>query len=126
MSVLPSWVHPWRWYAAPVISEALWRDGVLGESSTTIRSMFALWVPDAARSPWRTLARWRRDVLNSPTLFGWIGVGSGGAGLMVRLMRLLFLNPAGVADISRWAPDEVRRRARAALAGTIHGTPLTV
>lgn len=126
MSVLPSWVHPWRWYAAPVIGEALWRDIVLGESSTTIRSMFALWTPDTVRTPWRTLARWRRALLNSPTLFGWMGVGSGNTSPVVRLLRLLFLAPAGPGDIREWASGEVHRSAQAALAGTVHGVSLPV
>lgn len=121
MSVLPSWVHPWRWYAAPVMVEAVWRNAVLEEATTKIRSAFALWMPDTARTSWRTLARWRRDLLRSRSLFGWVGAGCVGAGLLTRLLRLLFLNPVGVADIALWAPDEVRASARAALAGTVHG-----
>jgi hypothetical protein len=31
MSRLPDWLHSWRWYAATVIIEALFRHAILGD-----------------------------------------------------------------------------------------------
>lgn len=121
MSVLPSWVHPWRWYAGPVLVEALWRKSVLGEASTKIHSMFALWTPAAPRSPWRTLARWGRDLLRTRSLFEWVGAGGGAVSVAARVLRLLFCNPTGPAAIERWTPSDVRASAQGTLAGTVHG-----
>jgi hypothetical protein len=70
MSRLPDWLHPWRWYAATVIIEALWRHCVLGESAAVIGARFGR-PPDAAG--WLSLRRWRSEILISPTLWGWLG-----------------------------------------------------
>lgn len=70
MSVLPDWLHPWRWYAAPVILEALYRHCILGETACSIGKRFGR--PSDA-TEWRSLRRWRAQVLLSPTLWGWLG-----------------------------------------------------
>ena len=70
MSRLPDWLHPWRWYAATVIIEALWRHCLLKESSRSIGARFGR-PPDALE--WASLFRWRVQLLISPTLFGWLG-----------------------------------------------------
>lgn len=69
-SCLPDWLHPWRWYAGTVIIEALWRHCVLKESSRTIGARFGR-PPEAP--DWRSLLRWRLQLLISPTLWGWLG-----------------------------------------------------
>jgi len=70
MSRLPDWLHPWRWYAAAVIVEALYRYLILGESARQIGIRFGR---SADRSEWRSLRRWREQLLVSPTLWGWLG-----------------------------------------------------
>jgi hypothetical protein len=70
MSVLPDWLHPWRWYAAPVILEALYRHCILHETACLIGERFGR--PKEA-TEWRSLRRWRAQLLISPTLWGWLG-----------------------------------------------------
>jgi hypothetical protein len=70
VSVLPDWLHPWRWYAAPVIIEVLYRYCVLGETACSIGGLFGR--PTEA-TEWRSLRRWRAQLLISPTLWGWLG-----------------------------------------------------
>ena len=70
MSLLPDWLHPWRWYAAPVIIEALYRHCILQESAASIGARFGR--PEGA-TEWRSLRRWRKQLLISPTLWGWLG-----------------------------------------------------
>jgi hypothetical protein len=70
MSRLPDWLHPWRWYAATVIVEALYRHLMLGETARAIGARFGRH-PDARE--WRSLRRWRAQLLVSPTLWGWLG-----------------------------------------------------
>lgn len=70
ISRLPDWLHPYRWYAAPVIVEALYRHSVLQESAWAIGVRFGR--PGEARE-WRSLRRWRAQLLVSPTLWGWLG-----------------------------------------------------
>jgi hypothetical protein len=70
MSLLPDWLHPFRWYAATVIIEALCRQAVYGESSSAIGERFGR--PYDATA-WRSLFRWRRELLISPSLWGWLG-----------------------------------------------------
>lgn len=70
MSLLPDWLHPYRWYAASVIIEALCRHTFWGESSRTIGERFGR--PGAATS-WRSLFRWRKELLISASLWGWLG-----------------------------------------------------
>jgi hypothetical protein len=70
MSVLPDWLHPWRWYAAPVILEALYRHCILGETACSIGNRFGR---PSDVTEWRSLRRWRAQLLISPTLWGWLG-----------------------------------------------------
>jgi Domain of unknown function (DUF6431) len=69
MSRLPDWLHPWRWYAAAVIIEALYRYLILGETARTIGARFGR-LGDV--NEWRSLRRWRAQLLVSPTLWGWL------------------------------------------------------
>ena len=68
MSFLPDWLHPWRWYGATVIMEALYRYLILEETVHDISHHFG-----RSASDWRTLRRWRAQLLVSPTLWGWLG-----------------------------------------------------
>jgi hypothetical protein len=68
MSRLPDWLHPWRWYAATVIIEALYRHLLLKEAAHAISFRFG-----RRSSEWRSLRRWRAQLLYSPTLWGWLG-----------------------------------------------------
>ncbi len=70
MSRLPDWLHPWRWYAAAVIMEALYRYLILGESAREISNRFGR---STDRHDWPSLRRWREQLLVSPTLWGWLG-----------------------------------------------------
>lgn len=70
MNLMPDWLHPWRWYAGPVIIEALYRHCVLLEDSRSIGVRFGR--PEEAMG-WRSLRRWRAQLLLSPTLWGWLG-----------------------------------------------------
>lgn len=70
ISRLPDWLHPWRWYAATVIIEALWRHCILQESSRSIGARFGR---PADALEWASLFRWRVQLLISPTLWGWLG-----------------------------------------------------
>ena len=69
-SLLPDWLHPWRWYAGTVIVEALYRHCILKESAGSIAARFGR--PEGA-TEWRSLRRWRKQLLISPTLWGWLG-----------------------------------------------------
>jgi hypothetical protein len=69
-SVLPDWLHPWRWYAGPVILEALYRHCILDETACSIGRRFGR---PAEATEWRSLRRWRAQLLVSPTLWGWLG-----------------------------------------------------
>jgi hypothetical protein len=70
MSRLPDWLHPWRWYAASVIIEALYRHLILKETAYAISVRFRR-LGEVAE--WRSLQRWREQLLTSPTLWGWLG-----------------------------------------------------
>jgi len=70
MSRLPDWLHPWRWYAGTVIVEALYRRCILMESESWIAVLFAR--PQDS-TEWKSLRRWRTQLLISPTLWGWLG-----------------------------------------------------
>jgi hypothetical protein len=70
MSVLPDWLHPWRWYAGTVIIEALYRHCVLMESTASIGARFGR--PEEAME-WKSLRCWRKQLLVAPTLWGWTG-----------------------------------------------------
>jgi hypothetical protein len=69
-SLLPDWLHPWRWYAGTVIVEGLYRHCILKESAGSIGARFGR--PEDA-TEWRSLRRWRKQLLISPTLWGWLG-----------------------------------------------------
>lgn len=69
MSRLPDWLHPWRWYAAAVIVEALYRQLILGETARAIGVLFGR---RGDCTEWRSLRRWRAQLLVSPTLWGWL------------------------------------------------------
>jgi len=69
MSRLPDWLHPWRWYAGTVIIEALYRHCILRQSAGSIGALFGR--PQDA-TEWRSLRRWRGQLLVSPTLWGWL------------------------------------------------------
>ena len=70
MSRLPDWLHPWRWYGATVIVEALYRHLILRESAGAIGIRFGR---SHESSGWRSLRRWRKQLLVSATLWGWLG-----------------------------------------------------
>lgn len=70
MSRLPDWLQPWRWYMATVIMEALYRHLILKEPARTISLRFGR-IGEAKE--WRSLRRWRAQLLCSPTLWGWLG-----------------------------------------------------
>lgn len=70
ISRLPDWLHPWRWYAGTVIVEALYRHCILLESAHSIGARFGR--PKDA-TEWKSLGRWREQLLISPTLWGWLG-----------------------------------------------------
>jgi hypothetical protein len=78
MSRLPDWLHPWRWYAAPVIIEAVYRAEMLGEREREIGVRFGR---SGVHSQWRSLRRWRAQLLMSPSLWGWLALrlGIGGS-----------------------------------------------
>lgn len=115
ISVLPSWVYPWRWYAAPTIIEALWRLIVLGVSTAGLFRELALW--PKAYEHWKTLARWGRDFLVSRTLFGWLGTANAhAASAWDRLHRFLFGQcSTGPIQLGDWAPSGVGTCAQSAL-----------
>jgi hypothetical protein len=69
MSRLPDWLHPWRWYAGTVIIEALYRHLILQEPARAISLRFGR----IGGGEWRSLRRWRAQLLSSPTLWGWLG-----------------------------------------------------
>ena len=67
MICLQDWLHPWRWYAATVIIEALYRYLILQETVRDISHRFG-----RSADEWRTLRRWQKQLLVSPTLWGWL------------------------------------------------------
>ena len=69
MSRLPDWLHPWRWYAGTVIIEALYRHLILQEAARAISVKFGR----IGGGEWRSLRRWRAQLLCAPTLWGWLG-----------------------------------------------------
>ncbi len=74
MSRLPDELHPWRWYAATVIIEALYRHLIMGETARAIGVRFGR---HSDAREWRSLRRWRAQLLVSPTLWGWLGLRLG-------------------------------------------------
>ena len=123
MSRLPDWLHPWRWYAAAVIIEALCRDLILGETARAIGVRFGR---SGDASEWRSLRRWRAQLLVSPTLWGWLGMRLGvrvgarsrdqGRLHLIRFLGEMNINPGlGVKVLA-----ELRAAVRATLSGLVH------
>ena len=127
MSRLPDWLHPWRWYAAAVIIEALCRNLILGETSRAIGIRFGR---SNHQSEWRSLRRWRRQLLVSPTLWGWLaarlGVRAAAANReqgRAHLMR--FLGELNIhAGLGVKVVAELRSAVRATLSGLVHNRRL--
>lgn len=89
ISVLPDALYPGRWYGAWVILEALVLAQVLGVPVAEIRRQFGV---DGAARGWRSLTRWRRELLCP--LWRWLARGLGvrgpcGDDAVARLTRLL-------------------------------------
>jgi hypothetical protein len=74
MSRLPDGLHPWRWYAAAVIIEALYLYLILRQTAQAVGARFGR---PAYAEQWRSLDRWRAQLLASPTLWGWLGARLG-------------------------------------------------
>jgi len=72
ISVLADQLHPGRWYAGEVILAALRLHLVEGRSEAEIRSLFGVSV---GSETWRTLRRWRRQLL--VTLWYWLATRLG-------------------------------------------------
>jgi hypothetical protein len=123
MSRLPDWLHPWRWYAAAVIIEALYRHLILGESAQEIRKRFGR---STDRHDWPSLRRWRDQLLVSATLWGWLGKRLGMAAAvenedegrlhLVRFCGEIGLKLAAVEPVSGELSPAVRRTLR----GLVH------
>jgi len=109
ISILPDFLLPWRWYAAPMIFGALWLHLVEGQREADIRARFGIDVED---ENWRTLRRWRTQLLH--TLWFWLAprLGSSGPAMTreegrFRLQRLYA--EAEIPDTSFGAMDSVAR-----------------
>lgn len=123
MSRLPDWLHPWRWYAATVILEALYRHLILGESAPAIRIRFQR---QGEASAWRSLRRWREQLLVSPTLWGWLRSRLGiekpaesryqGRQYLSRLLGEMRMGWESTAKVL----DELAMAVRASLSGQVH------
>ena len=61
ISVLPSEIHPHRWYAAPAILLGLFQRLVLGKKPEEVHKLLDGWGESRG---WKTLRRWRRDLLS--------------------------------------------------------------
>ena len=123
MSLLPNWLHPWRWYAGTVIIEALFRHCILLESAAAIGARFGR--PEDAVE-WRSLRRWRLQLLVSPTLWGWLGPRLGAIKPAVnknegraRLERLL-VEGSGIVRSGILALEEVSGAVRKTLRDLVH------
>ena len=122
MSRLPDWLHPWRWYAATVIIEALYRHLILQETVSAIAARFGR---DADTQEWRSLRRWRAQLLVSPSLWGWLGS-------RLEIRRLAENRKQGRQHLTRWLGemriasesarvlDELASAVRSSLMGLVH------
>ena len=123
MSRLPDWLHPWRWYAAAVIIEALCRDLILGETARAIGVRFGR---SGDASQWRSLRRWRAQLLVSPTLWGWTGMRLGVRATarsreQERLHLMRFLGEMNIKPESAMKVlAELCAAVRASLSGLVH------
>jgi len=123
MSRLPDWLHPWRWYAAAVIIEALYRYLIGGESAQEIGVRFGR---STDGHDWPSLRRWREQLLVSPTLWGWLGkrLGvanaakskDGGCAHLMRFFGEMHLKREAVAKFV----GELWRAVRGTLRGLVH------
>lgn len=118
-SVLPSWVHPWRWYAITAIVEILWLWDSGRATIQSLRARFGAW-PEGAT--WTSVRRWAGELLTRPTLLGWMRLPvTVATRLGDRLHRFLFdVRPAGPPTFDQWTAPEVRACACQALAGSCH------
>ena len=123
MSRLPDWLHPWRWYAATVIIEALYRHLILGETARAIGVRFRR---QGDASEWRSLRRWRAQLLVSPTLWGWLRSRLGivkpaenryqGRLHLSRLLGEMRMAWESMAEVL----DQLAAAVRASLSGLVH------
>jgi len=120
MSRLPDWLHPWRWYAAAVIIEALCRDLILGETARAIGVRFGRSGDD---SEWRSLRRWRAQLLVSPSLWGCLALRLGvrAAGRSREQGRLHLMRFLGEMNINPGLAVKVLAELGAAVRVTLRG-----
>jgi hypothetical protein len=123
MSRLPDWLHPWRWYAAAVIVEALYRHLILKEPACAIAARFGR---IGGAGEWRSLRRWRNQLLVSPTLWGWLGsrLGIGQPAQTQHEGRLHLTRLLGEMRIA-WesaakVPEKLAAAVRRSLRGLVH------
>ena len=69
ISTPPDQMHPYRWYAAVAILQALWLHLLLGATAREV----SFRLRGVGSSSWRSLRRWGQQMLQSPTLWGWLG-----------------------------------------------------
>lgn len=121
-SILPQWLHPWRWYRGDRIVEVLFRSEIRGEPIEQLQQEVTGTGGGRREKGWRTLTRWKQDLLNKPSLFGWLGSRASEAlGVGARLGVLLFgQQPGGSPALEQWTVEAVSNAATAALAGTCH------
>jgi len=68
LSILADSLHPGRWYAAGSILDALRMHLIEGAPERQVREHFGV---ESDSEVWRSLRRWRRQLLDR--LFGWLG-----------------------------------------------------
>lgn len=123
MSLLPDWLHPWRWYAATVIIEALFRHAILMETTISIAIRFGR--PKEA-TEWKSLRRWRKQLLISQTLWGWmgpeLGAGEPAANRLQCRTYLIRLLAAGhcIVKSGKHTVQQVTSGVRRTLRDTVH------
>ena len=115
ISVLADQLHPGRWYAGGVILAALRLHLVEGRSEAEIRDLFGVSIDSET---WRTLRRWRRQLL--VTLWYWLAARLGVKGPAEtreegqRRVAQLLAEAASARSNDDWAS------ARALATGTVH------
>ena len=116
ISVLPDFLFPWRWYAAPVIFGALWLHLVEGQREADVRAHFGIEVED---EDWRTLRRWRTQLLHP--LWFWLAsrLGCSGPAVTRKEGRLRLQRLHAEAAIPNPSPGAMGVIARLT-AGTVH------
>lgn len=118
ISVLPDGLYPGRWYGVVVILSSLVLALVQGVSAAAIRDRFA---SSGETRGWKTLERWRRQLL--APLWSWLAGQVGVTGPSQdrgeqhrRLLRLVSLHGAG----ARSSLDEIAHVARHLVCETAH------